>query len=159
MNKVVVRTKSDKARALYIIEEAPLEPVLEVIIKAWKESRSIRQNALYWQWLTLIGPELGNTKDEMHEEYKGRFLTKIFIRDDDAYAAMWEAVREVWRAGMKDKAELLKKEITKLTSTTQTDTKQMAEYMHEVDMHAAGLNIHLPRPDDPRDLTCYRVAA
>jgi hypothetical protein len=153
MNKtIIIRTDQLRARAVEILSTLPLSPVHEVVFKEHKESRSLRQLALLWKWNTIIGNELGNTKDEQHDYYKETFLVPIFTRDDPEYAAMVASVKHVRAAGMAADADALKKQIVKLTSTTDCDTKQMAEYMRDIDHHAASLDIMLPRPDDPKDL-------
>ena len=40
-----------------------------------KDSRSTKQNRLYWEWIgTVISPELGYTKDEAHMILRDKFL-------------------------------------------------------------------------------------
>jgi hypothetical protein len=36
--------------------------------------RSIRQNSLYWMWLTCIQDETGNDKDYLHDYFARKFL-------------------------------------------------------------------------------------
>lgn len=155
---VIVRTEELRARVFHLISSIPLDVAHEVIIKPFKESRSLRQNSLYWKWITIIAADLGDTKEDRHLDYKKRFLVPIFIRDDPDYAEMVEAVRNVWRSGMKDQARLLEKVIIKRTSTTDANTAQMAEYMRDIDMEASGLGIYLLRPDDPADLEWKKAA-
>lgn len=153
MNKtIIIHTDQLRARAAEILATIPLSPVHEIVFKEHKESRSVRQNALMWRWLTIIGNELGNTKDEQHRYYKEAFLVPIYTRDNPEYAEMVEAVKRVRSTGMAQEADALKKQIIEMTSTTDCDTKQMAEYMRDIDHHAASLDIMLPRPDDPKDL-------
>lgn len=147
-HRLILHNAAIRARAQAIIAALPQEPVHEVVIRPHKGKRSLDQNALLWQWLTIIGSELGYTKEEAHEEYKRRFLVPILIRDDTEYAAMWGAVESVKASGMEKEAAQLEGDIVRLTSTTRLNTRQFTEFLTDIDRHAAGLDIYLPRPED-----------
>jgi len=146
--KIVLTDQTRKERAKVVIDNCPQEPVWEVVIKPFRKDRSKSQNALYWKWLTIIAEELGMTKEELHEQCKHRHLVPILIRDDEAYAAMVQAVQDVREKGMKEQADRLSSQIIRLTSTTDLNTKQMAEYMDQIKIEMAGLGIVLPEPED-----------
>lgn len=146
--KIILISEAHKSRAIEIIKALPIEPHHEIIIREHKKDRSADQNALYWQWLTIIGNELGESKEDLHERYKSDYLVHIYERDDPEYGAMLQALRDVWRHGMKAEAAGLRKKIVMLTSTTGATTRQMSEYMTEIERHAAGLAIRLPHPED-----------
>lgn len=98
----------------------------DVEIKPHKKQRTVRANNLYWQWLTIIGAEIGYTKDEMHDIFREKFLP---VDHDEVI-------------GIKRK---------RLTSTSAPDfsTAMMSEYMQQIDRFAAQeLGILLPHPDD-----------
>ena len=137
-----------RRRAIEIIQNLPLDVIHEVKISEYKKDRSASQNALYWQWLTIIGNELGESKETMHERYKDGFLVQIFERDDPDYAEMIDTLRAVYGQGMKTQALALRKRIVALTSTTSANVKQMGEYMSEIEKQAASLGIRLPHPED-----------
>ena len=141
---IIIRDDKTKARAVSIINGLKLEPPAQVIIKEYKRNRSLEQNALYWKWLTVIGAELGMTKEETHEQMKRRFLRVIFMRDDEGFLEMILAIRKVHD----DIAEPLKREVIKLMSTTQASVKQMSEYLDDINNFAAGLDIRLPAPEE-----------
>lgn len=126
----------------------PLLPLHEVIIREVKKGRSLDANALMWQWLTVIGNELGESKELVHERYKDKFLVQIYERDNPEYAEMIHALRSVWQQGMKTEAVSLRKKIVALTSTTTATTHQMSEYMSAIEHDAAGLSIMLPFPNE-----------
>lgn len=145
--KIILKTPELRERAKLIIDSIPPPDecaLHEVVIREYSPNRSADQNALYWLCLTIIGLALGYTKDEMHLQYKERFLIPIFIRDKDSFARMVEAVKAVRRQGMNNEADDLKKEIIRLTSTTDANVKQMAEYLTDIYHAAAGHNIVLP---------------
>lgn len=98
----------------------------DVEIKPHKKQRSVRANNLYWKWLTIIGDEIGYTKDELHDVFREKFLP----------------VTEVEVFGVRRHV---------LTSTSDPDftTDKMSAYMHHIDRFAAqDLGIMLPRPED-----------
>ena len=147
-NKTITLDSDGKKEfAIAFISNLPLDPVCSVKIYEDKETRRTVQNALYWRWLTVIAGELGGTKEDWHETFKGKFLVHIYERDDSDYAAMIESVRAVHRAGMKVEAEHLRKEIVRLTSTTTASVQQFAEYLKEIENFCNG-KVYLPRRDD-----------
>lgn len=145
---IIMRTDGDKRKALTILEGLPLKPKYEIEFRLYKLQRSVLQNKLYWKWITIIGNELGYTKEEMHELYKERLLIPIFIRDNEGFAEMVGAVKAVRGRKMKEQADILKREIIRLTSTTDCTTAQFAEYLTDIERDAANLSIILPHPDD-----------
>jgi len=146
--KIILRTEADRKRSFEVLRNLPLEPVMELRVVAHKKNRSASQHRLMWLWNTIIGAELGESKEEVHERNKRRFLVPIYERDDPDYAGMIEAVREVHRHGMKAQAETMAKQVTVLTSTTKATVDQMTEFLNEIERVAASLGIMLPRPDD-----------
>lgn len=93
-------------------------------IEKWEDSRSLQQNRLYWQWLTIIGEELGYTKSEMHEVMLDQFAPKLTFRGLDG----------------KPKQRKIR--------TSEMTIKQMHEYMDTLDRWSAEMSIILPQPDD-----------
>jgi hypothetical protein len=146
--KIIITSEEVRKRVLLIIESLPLEVAHEIEIREYKKDRSKDQNALYWKWLTVIGNELGETKEDVHERYKDKFLVHIYERDCPDYADMIQGLRAVWRHGMEKEALSLKKRVVELTSTSTATVKQMTEYLDSIEHDAASLAIRLPHPDD-----------
>lgn len=136
------------SRLISFIKEQPREPLLEVVVMEHKKDRSILQNSLYWLWNTVISNELGMTKEEVHDDFKGRMLVRIYERDDDGYAAMIQSVRKVHSEGFRKEAKALSDHIIKLTSTTNATVKQFTEYLNDIERDMMGKNIVLPHPED-----------
>ena len=88
-----------------------------------KDSRSTKQNKLYWEWVSVIGNELGYTKDETHAILRDKFLgytettTKLSV-------------------------------IKELRSTTKLKVKEFKDYLEQIDMFISEYGIILPRPED-----------
>ncbi len=146
--KTVIRTESDRNRAVEIVSRLNLDKPQEVEIREWKKNRSVAQNSLLWKWLTVIAAELGESKDEVHERYKEKLLVPILRRDDPDFAAMIGSVNAVHASGMKAEAMALKKEIVRLTSTTQMNVRQFTEYLNDIELDARNLGIILPHQED-----------
>ena len=146
MQRISIVSEEHRRRVQTIIAALPLAPVMEVVIRERKKDRSADQNALYWQWLTIIGNELGESKESVHERMKDSYLVQIYERDNPEYAEMVQALREVWKHGMKVEAVALRKRIVALTSTTTATTAQMGEYLNCIELSAAELAIKLPFP-------------
>lgn len=137
---------SIRSRVIDAVKRAP--EGMDVIIQKHTDNRSAAQQGLQWLWYTFIAGETGETKEEVHERYKERFLVPIYERDDTQYAEMIESVRSVHRGGMKKEAAAMKNEIVKLTSTTKANVQQMGEYLTEIERDNMGNGIYLPRPED-----------
>lgn len=144
---LIISSEELRARAITILGALPLTPVHELVIRERQKNRSLDANALYWKWLTVIGNELGESKEEVHERYKDGFLVQIYERDNPEYAEMIQSLRSIWSQGMKTEAVSLRKKIVALTSTTTANVKQMTEYMQSIEHHAASLGIRLPHPE------------
>ena len=96
----------------------------EVIVemKPNKDSRSIKQNKLYWQWLSCF-EETGNTKDAMHN-----YLREMYL------GCEFEKVR----------GHMIKV----IPSTTKLNVKEFSEYLLKIDILAQDMGLILPRPED-----------
>ena len=147
-HKIAITSEELRNRVIEIVKALPLDLVHEVIIHEHKKDRSKEQNSLYWRWLTVIGNELGESKEDVHERYKGMFLVHIYERDCPDYADMIQSLRTVYKQGMHAEALALKKRIVELTSTSTATVKQMTEYLQSVENHAASLAIRLPQSED-----------
>jgi len=73
---------------------------------------------------------------------------KIFERDDEGYSEMVDAIRSVYKNGMKAEAHALHDKIVELTSTTQANVHQFHEYLEDIERECAEQQIVLPHPDD-----------
>lgn len=147
MQKIILISEELKVRAMHIIKKLPLDPVYEIVIKEHKRNRSAEQNSLYWKWLTIIGDALGESKEDVHEQMKEKFLINIYERDNPDFAEMIQSLRAVYKQGMKTEAMALRKRIVALTSTTTATVAQMTEYLESIERHAVSLGIRLPAPE------------
>ena len=93
-----------------------------VEMKPNKDSRSLKQNRLYWEWLKVL-EETGNTKDAMHN-----YLREMYL------GCEFEKVR----------GHLIKV----IPSTTKLNVKEFSEYLLKIDLFAQDIGVILPRPED-----------
>ena len=146
---IILNSEETKRRAVAILAALPLEPCHEIVVREYKKDRSASQHSLYWLWMTVIANELGETKDEIHYRSKKTFLVPIFTRDDpDGYGAMIEAVKSVFKAGLKTMSKTMASQIVKLTSTTDCTVSQFTEMLNDIEKYYITLGIVLPHPED-----------
>jgi hypothetical protein len=143
----IIQNKAVISNLIAFIEAQPERPLLEVIVREHKKKREVLQNSLYWKWLSVIADELGNTKEDVHYDLKGRILVRIYERDDLEYCEMINTIRKL-RVTHKVQAAILARKIIKLTSTTTATVKQFAEYLTEIERDMIGKGIILPHKED-----------
>jgi hypothetical protein len=144
----IVRGQEDLAPCIGWIREFLDKAPLEVCVSTGAIKRSIKQNSLYFLWVTQIANHMGLLKDEVHIMLKRRFAVPIFTRDDEDYAKMIAAVKEVRKQGNEEAYEAMAKKITELTSTTNFKVGTMTEYLNDIEHYAAEIGANLTFPDD-----------
>jgi len=141
--KLTIASEQIRNRAALIMAGLAVDGTDEVIVQEHKRNRSAEQNSIYWKWLTVIGNDLRNTKDEQHDIYKRMFLIPIFTRDNQGFADMMASVDGMNATDY----DIFSREILKLTSTTQASVKQMSEFLDDIQYNATSLGIRLPAPE------------
>ncbi|MBJ9388268.1 recombination protein NinB [Acinetobacter baumannii] len=122
---------------------------LVVIIKPQSTKRSLNQNALYWDWLTEVQNKIGQDKEDLHFEFKKKFLISILRRDDEGYAEMCHAIT-LLKQSESEQYEAVANGVIRETSTTRLNTKQFTEYLGLIQAYASKeLGVFLRSPDDP----------
>lgn len=132
----------------FLREEIPGETPLEVTVRPFKTNRSMSQNSLYWIWVGIIADEFGWTKEEVHEDLKGRFLSLIYERDNPVFAETMQAIRKVYEEGYYQEGRSLHNQVIRLTSTTTATIKQFTEYLNDIERDAISKGLVLPHPED-----------
>ena len=103
---------------------------------------------MYWLQLHFVEKQTGQDADSLHEIVKGKFVTKILMRDREGFAEMVEAIRHLKAIGSKE-YESIAAGVYKLISTTILDTKQFTDYLKLVEAYMLSeLGIMVPVPDD-----------
>lgn len=121
---------------------------LVVEIKPESRDRSKAQNRLYWKWLHEIHKKTGNDEDQMHHEFKKKFLINILKRDDDSYAEMCLAISQL-KQSESEQYRAIADGVIRETSTTRMNTSQFTNYLNLIEAFALKeFGMVLPVPDD-----------
>ena len=143
--KIVMATGYLNAHFQKAIDE---EKPLVVRISTKQDDRTVAQNRLYWLQLGQVSKATGNSPDRLHFAFKRMFLARILARDDQGYAEMCKAVKEL-KKQQHPMYQTIAREVTKLTSTTVLNTKQFSEYLQMIEDYVlTKFNIVLTWPDD-----------
>lgn len=123
---------------------------LVVRISNKQEERSDAQNRLYWFWLSELAKATGNDKDDLHYDFKYRFLIGIYMRDDPDFNALGRSVLTLKEEmGESEEFKIIRDFVIKETSTTKANVSQMKEYLDAVYAFAlAKYEYQLPIPED-----------
>ena len=86
------------------------------------QSRSTKQNALYWKWLGVL-TETGNTQGALHQYLAQEYLSPVA-------------------------EDIQGQTVLVIKSTTTLSVKEFAEYLEHVQQFADSLGCILPKPED-----------
>lgn len=121
---------------------------LVVEIKPEAKDRSKAQNRLYWKWIHEIHRKTGNDEDQLHFEFKKKFLIGILKRDDKDYADMCLAISAL-KQSESEQYRAIADGVIRETSTTRMNTAQFTEYLNLIEAFALKeFGLVLPVPDD-----------
>lgn len=115
----------------------------EVVVREYKEDRSLEQNRTLWMWHSEFAVQHGCTKERSHNIFKYRHVLPILLRDDEdgQLTRVWELVR-----GDKEAVAGLVKAI----HSSDLTVSQMSEAMTEYRMQAAVMGYVFTDPDEMR---------
>jgi hypothetical protein len=153
MKQTVVLLDKDKyLRVWEHLNEVPDDEVHEVVIRPHASTVRVRQRAYYFVALTAIEGHTGTTVEELHLEYKKRWLVDIYSRNIDdhpGFGEMMESLRELWRLGMAKKAKPFYDYVVESTSIMDAKRLEMVEFLDKIILAAATeLNFAVP-PAEP----------
>lgn len=121
---------------------------LVVEIRPEAKDRSKAQNRLYWKWLHEIHKKTGNDEDQLHFEFKKKFLINILKRDDKDYADMCLAISAL-KQSESEQYKAIADGVIRETSTTRMNTAQFTTYLNLIEAFALKeFGMVLPVPDD-----------
>jgi hypothetical protein len=76
---MIIRDESNRESAARFINGLSMEKPWEITVKPYEKKRNNGQNALYWKLCTLIGSEIGYSKDEMDTILTRKFLAPSIV--------------------------------------------------------------------------------
>ena len=130
---VIIRNEQIRDHLVETVQELPLDPVHEVIIKPHKRNRSLEQNNFYWKLLRIIAGDTGYTPEELHIEMKRRFLLPYLVSKEPE---------------LEEAALLHEDALAKVISTTTLNTKEMSDYIGQVERLALELGCRIPAREE-----------
>ena len=121
---------------------------LVVRIDQKEETLSHAQRRLYWLWMTEYGKQRGLDKEESAAFFKYKYLSIIFNRDNvGEYPETFKVMRELRESGSSG-YEPLRQFVANRISITEATTKQMAEFLTDIEMWCLKDGVKLTCPDD-----------
>ena len=121
---------------------------LVVRIDQKEETLSHAQRRLYWLWMTEYGKQRGLDKEESAAFFKYKYLSIIFNRDNvGEYPETFKVIRDL-RESRNPGYEPLRQFVSNRMSITEATTKQMAEFLTDIEMWCLKDGVRLTCPDD-----------
>lgn len=121
---------------------------LVVRIDQKQETLSGAQRRLYWLWMTEYGKQRGLDKEEASAFFKYKYLSIIFNRDNvGEYPETFKVMRDLKKLGSSG-YEPLRQFVSNRMSITEATTKQMAEFLTDIEMWCLKDGVKLTCPDD-----------
>lgn len=121
---------------------------LVVRIDQKQETLSSAQRRLYWLWMTEYGKQRGLDKEEASAFFKYKYLSIIFNRDNvGEYPETFRVMRDLKNSGSSG-YEPLRQFVSNRMSITEATTKQMAEFLTDIEMWCLKDGVKLTCPDD-----------
>lgn len=121
---------------------------LVVTITCKQESLSAAQRRLYWLWMTEYGKQRGLDKEEASAFFKYKYLSIIYNRDNvGEYPETFKVMRELKESGSTG-YEPLRQFVSNRMSITEATTKQMAEFLTDIEVWCLKDGVKLTCPDD-----------
>lgn len=112
------------------------------------ETLSHAQRRLYWLWMTEYGKQRGLDKEESAAFFKYKYLSIIFNRDNvGEYPETFKVMRDLKASGSSG-YEPLRQFVSNRMSITEATTKQMAEFLNDIEMWCLKDGVNLTCPDD-----------
>lgn len=99
-----------------------------VIIKGWRESRSLSQNSLYWKWMTELSKQAIINGGTFSDEVWAEFFKKYYCPSRVVEMPLGES--------------------STIKTTTKLDTGEMHHYLNNIQSWCMQQGYHLTIPDN-----------
>ena len=149
----VIKVFDDVGRAIAYMHKHHANAVndgkpLVVKIDQKEETLSHAQRRLYWLWMTEYGKQRGLDKEEASAFFKYKYLSIIYNRDNvGEYPETFKVMRDLKNSGSSG-YEPLRQFVSNRMSITEATTKQMAEFLTDIEMWCLKDGVKLTCPDD-----------
>ena len=121
---------------------------LVVRIDQKEDKLSDAQRRLYWLWMTEYGRQCGLDKEEASAFFKYKYLSIIYNRDKvGEYPETFKVMRGLKKSGSSG-YEPLRQFVSNRMSIKEATTRQMAEYLNDIEMWCLKDGVKLTCPDD-----------
>ncbi|EPO4036758.1 hypothetical protein ACUAC9_001499 [Acinetobacter baumannii] len=121
---------------------------LVVTITCKQESLSAAQRRLYWLWMTEYGKHRGLDKEEASSFFKYKYLSVIYNRDNvGEYPETFRTMKKLKKTGA-SQYEALRQFVANRISITEATTKQMKEFLSDIEIFCLKDGVKLTCPDD-----------
>lgn len=121
---------------------------LVVRIDQRQETLSSAQRRLYWLWMTEYSKQRGLDKEEASAFFKYKYLSIIYNRDNvGEYPETFKVMRDLKKSGSSG-YEPLRQFVSNRMSITEATTKQMAEFLNDIEVWCLKDGAKLTCPDD-----------
>lgn len=121
-----VLNEADRDAVKAYLDRIPLGNGYDVEITRRKQTRTNRQNSLYWKWVSIISSETGNDAETIHKVLCKRFL----------------GVDVVFVKGFEEK-------VARIRETHTLSKEDFSTYLDQVEAFCATeLDLILPKPED-----------
>ena len=121
---------------------------LVVRIDQKQETLSSAQRRLYWLWMTEYGKQRGLDKEEASAFFKYKYLSIIYNRDNvGEYPETFKVMRDLKKSGASE-YEPLRQFVSNRMSITEATTKQMTEFLNDIEVWCLKDGVRLTCPDD-----------
>ena len=143
---IKLATEEDRRRAIHVLRHIDIsaDAPVQLTVSAWKRSRSVDQNRLYWKWLSIMAPDLGyESTADLHDALKLKYAVPLLIESDEDYAAGVVALKASLARADDAEALTLRRFVVRLTSTSALSVKQMTQYLEAIEVFAADIGIKL----------------
>ena len=133
----------DQQALMRFLSERDRSITWEVIVREYKEDRSLEQNKTLWMWHAERAIQAGETKEHSHNVFKYRHVLPILLRDDED-----GQLKRVWELVRGDRQAIAG--LVKAIHSGDLTVSQMSEAMTEYRMDSARMGYIFTDPDEMR---------
>jgi hypothetical protein len=148
--QIIIQTKADLARCLYLLEEGAMVPVRVMTVEEYVEDRSLAQNRLAFRWYNDAADQLKDGTASDKRAYCKLHFGVAILKDGTGKAT--DKFRDVYDRIIRpltyeQKLELMTEPIN-LPITSLMTVKQFTQYLDAVQQFFSSIGVVLVTDDD-----------